>query len=347
MKQILLLFIAVFFCAESNAQNEDTLTVAQQENKSVNTYQGILKPHYWKEHNIFQHLDASLTLGTTGIGIDVSSPIGDYVNLRAGFDFMPHFHHNMTFLVEVGDDPSKSASKFARLSGLLEGLTGYKVDNGIDMVGVPTLYNFKLLVDVFPFKNNKKWHVTAGFYFGSSKIAKAYNTTEDMPSLMAVGIYNNLYDRIAAGEPIFEDTFLPYEMEEKVLNYGRMGVHVGDYSRDIYDDQGQLIHEKGKPYMMESDENGMAKASVKVNSFKPYLGIGYGGRLFKKSDEYHVAVDCGLLFWGGTPSIITHDGTDLSKDVENIIYRVGDYVDLLKGFKVFPVLNVRFTKTIF
>ena len=91
----------------------------------------------------------------------------------------------------------------------------------------------------------------------------------------------------------------------------------------------------------------MAKASVKVNSFKPYLGIGYGGRLFKKSDDYHVAVDCGLLFWGGTPSIITHDGTDLSKDVENILYRVGDYVDLLKGFKVYPVLNVRFTKTIF
>ena len=347
MKHLLLLFVAIFFCVESNAQNEDSLTVIQQDNKSMNTYQGQLKTHYWKEHNIFQHLDASLTLGTTGIGFDVSSPIGDYVNLRAGFDFMPHFHHNMTFLIEVGDDPSQSASKFARLSGLLEGLTGYKVDNGIDMVGEPTFCNFKLLVDVFPFKNNKKWHVTAGFYYGPSKIAKAYNTTEDMPSLMAVGIYNNLYDKIAAGEPIFEDTFLPYEMEEKVLNYGRMGVRVGKYSHDIYDDKGQLIHEKGKTYMMEPDENGMAKASVKVNSFKPYLGIGYGGRLIKKSDKYHVAVDCGLLFWGGTPSIITHDGTDMAKDVENILYRVGDYVDLVKGFKVYPVLNVRFTRSIF
>ena len=125
---------------------------------------------YCKEHNLFQHLDASVTLGSTGIGVDVSSPIGNYVNLRAGFDFMPHFHHDMTFEVQVGDDPTQSEPKFRRLSGLLEGLTGYKVDNKIDMVGEPTFYNFKLLADVFPLKNNKKWHITAGFYIGSSKI---------------------------------------------------------------------------------------------------------------------------------------------------------------------------------
>jgi hypothetical protein len=53
------------------------------------------------------------------------------------------------------------------------------------------------------------------------------------------------------------------------------------------------------------------------------------------------------MFWGGTPRIYTHDGTDLSKDVENIEGKVGTYVDLLKAFKVFPVLNVRITKTIF
>jgi hypothetical protein len=296
---------------------------------------------------IFNHLDASISLGTTGIGVELSSPIGNYVHLRTGFDFMPRFHHDMTFEVMVGDDPSKSQSKFNRLSGALEGLTGYKTDNKIDMIGEPTFYNFKLLVDVFPLKNNKKWHITTGFYLGPSKIAKAYNTTEDMPSLMAVSIYNNLYDKILRGEPIYDDTFLPYEIEEKFLSYGRMGIHVGDYCQDVYDANGQLLHKKGDPYMMEPDEDSMAKASVKVNGFKPYLGIGYGGRLFKNNDNYHIAVDCGVLFWGGTPSIITHDGTDLSKDVENIRFKVGDYVDLLKKFKVYPVLNVRITKSLF
>jgi hypothetical protein len=98
---------------------------------------------------------------------------------------------------------------------------------------------------------------------------------------------------------------------------------------------------------MEPDENSMCKATVKVNSFKPYLGLGYGGRLFKNNNKYRVAVDCGLLFWGGTPSIITHDGTDLAKDVDNISGKVGDYVDILKRFKAYPVISVRFTKTIF
>ena len=53
------------------------------------------------------------------------------------------------------------------------------------------------------------------------------------------------------------------------------------------------------------------------------------------------------MFWGGTPDIITHDGTHLSKDVINIGGKVGDYVDLIKGVKAFPVLNLRITRRLF
>lgn len=296
---------------------------------------------------IFKHLDASVSLGTTGIGIDVSSPIGNYVNARVGFDFMPQFHHHMHFGVQVGDDAKTSDTKFERLSGLLEGLTGFKVDNQIEMIGKPTMNNFKFLIDVFPFKNDKRFHFTAGFYYGSSQIAKAYNATEDMPSLMAVSIYNNLYKKVSNHEPIYDGNFLDPEIEDKVISYGRMAMHIGDYAQDVYDADGNLIHSKGDPYMMEPDENSMCKAKVTVNSFKPYLGVGYGGKLFKNSDKYHVAVDLGVLFWGGTPKIVTHDGTDLANDVENISGKVGDYVDLLKAFKIYPVLNVRFVRTIF
>lgn len=300
---------------------------------------------FFKEHDVFQHLDASVTLGTTGIGFDVSSPVGDYVNLRAGFDFMPHFHHNMNFGVQVGETNDKS--KFNKLATYLEELTGYKVNDYVKMIGLPTYNNVKLLVDVFPFKQNKCWHVTAGFYLGPSKIAEAYNSTEDMPSLLAVGIYNHIYPKAINEEPFItvtmdgvqqgwpDDPEIQEKLHKKFAGYGRMGMHVGNYKSD------------GTPYMMEPGEDGMVKASVKVNSFKPYLGIGYGGRLFKNSDKYHVAVDCGVLFWGGTPSIKTHDGTDLAKDVDHIGGKVGDYVDLISSFKVFPVLNVRFVKSIF
>lgn len=300
-----------------------------------------------RDYNIFQHLDASISLGTTGIGFDVSSPIGDYVNLRAGFDFVPQFHHHMHFGVQVGNDPNTSGSKFNRLSGLLSGLTGFKVDNQIEMIGKPTMKHFKLLFDIFPLRNDKRFHITAGFYLGSSQIAEAYNSTEDMPSLMAVSIYNNLYNKVSKGEPIYDNEYLDPDIEDRILYYGRMAMHIGDYSHDIYDANGNLVHAKGDSYMMEPDANSMCSAEVKVQSFKPYLGLGYGGRLFKKSDKYHVAIDCGILFWGGKPKIITHDGTDLVNDVENISGKVGDYVDLIKVFNVYPILNVRFTKAIF
>ena len=78
---------------------------------------------------------------------------------------------------------------------------------------------------------------------------------------------------------------------------------------------------------------------------------GCGGLGKKKAlasrDDQQVSFDAGMMFWGGTPSLITHDGTNLTKDVENISGKVGDWVDFLGGIKVYPVLQVRFTKTIF
>ena len=260
---------------------------------------------------------------------------------------MPHIHYKMNFEVQVGDDASKSKSKFQTLSGLLKDMTGYQVDNSIDMIGVPTYYNFNLLLDVFPFKNNKHWHFTAGFYWGNSMIGKAYNTTEDMPSLVAVGIYNNMYEKAIRKEPfvifnyngnpiaITDDPEYQDMLYDKFSEYGRMGVQLGNYVSD------------GSPYIVEPDENSMVKAEVKVNAFKPYLGFGYGGRLFKGDDRYKISFDCGAMFWGGTPSILTHDGTDLAKDVEGVKWKTGDYVRLIKGVKAFPVLNVRVTRTIF
>ena len=71
------------------------------------------------------------------------------------------------------------------------------------------------------------------------------------------------------------------------------------------------------------------------------------GRLLKNRDDLKVSFDLGAMFWGGTPDLYVHDGVNLTKDVENIGGQVGDYVDLFKVFKVYPVLQVRFTKTIF
>ncbi len=284
----------------------------------------------------FRHLDLSVTAGTTGFGIDIASPISNVVQIRAGFSFMPHISTKMHFGIESGrldDDGNWVTTNLDNMIDKLESFAGYRVDKTIDMIGIPTFYNFNLLVDVFPF-HDKHWHFTGGFYLGPSKIAKAYNTTADMPSLLAVSIYNNIYDKIVNSEPIISDYYLDPDYEDKILAYGRMGIHMGDY-------------EDGTPYFMVPGDNSMVKAKIRANSFKPYVGFGYGGRLIPKEDKFMVSFDCGAMFWGGTPEIVTHDGTNLAKDVVNIRGKVGDYVDVISKFKVYPVIDVRFTWRIF
>ena len=342
MKRFILFFLSFCLFLSANAQYVDSIgELSHPKTRYIPITQ------YWKEHGIFQHLDASLNLGTTGIGIDVSSPVTEFAQLRAGFSFMPHFDYKVNFDVQVGNNPSESASKFQSLSRVLKDITGYQVNNSVDMVGEPTYYNFHVLFDVFPFKTDRHWHFTAGFYWGNSLIGRACNTTEDMPSLVAVGIYNNMYEKALRKEPFVTITMNgnPYAFTDdpeyqdmlfdKFSGYGRMGVRIGDYTSD------------GSQYVIEPDENSMVKVTMKANSFKPYLGFGYGGRLIKDDDRYKISFDCGAMFWGGSPSIITHDGTDLVNDVNNIRGKVGDYVKLAKCFKVFPVISVRFTRSFF
>jgi len=302
---------------------------------------------------MFNHLDLGVTLGTTGIGLDAAMPVGDYVKLRTGFEVMPRFNYDMNFEVESFDGTGTSIdqSTFNRMADVLYGLTGFKVDQNVTMKGKPTMWNFKFMVDVYPFKNNKHWHFTAGFHWGPSKIAEAVNAQEDSPSLFAVGMYNHIYDVAYQDVPIIvtETTgaiFLDPTIAKNVIAMGRMGIPIGKYSHDMTDTQGN-VHKKGETYYMQPNENSMVSVDARTNSFKPYLGVGYEGRLIKGNDNYKIGFDAGLMFWGGTPSIITHDGMDLANDVEDINGKVGDYVKLIKGVKVFPVLNLRITHTIF
>ena len=336
---------------------------------------------YWKEHNILQHLDLSLTLGTTGIGIDVASPIGDMFQVRAGYEFMPRFSKNMNFDLTINGEPARAydadgnrqETTFDRLSEFMYQMTGYDVEDHVVMVGKPTINNFKFLIDVFPFKTNKHWHFTAGFYWGPSRFAYADNSAESMVSLLSAGIYNRMYEKAILDEPLFDfsgidgiDIDIPVlpDVNTKFKEFGRLGFAVGYFKHDIYgtfpedvyDTNGNLIHEQGEygvihkageRYIMEPDDDGMVRVKAESNSFKPYVGFGYGGRLVKGRDDWKISFDCGAMFWGGTPSLYNHEGVDLANDVERIGGQVGDYVDLFKAFKVYPVLSLRITKTIF
>lgn len=351
---------------------------------------------YWKEHNILQHLDVSLTAGTTGIGFDVASPVTEWAQVRAGYEFMPRFTKRMKFDLTIGGRPARSydadgnrqETTFDKMSEFLYQFTGYDVDDHVDMIGKPTINNFKFLIDVFPFKQNRHWHFTAGFYWGPSQFAYAENAIESSVSLVSVGIYNGMYEKAINDEPLFDlesmgysgATFSPEYQDKlyaKMKEFGRLGFAVGEFNAPFgisykdgkyheisaehysYDESGKIVFDAetreaykmlyapGDAYIVEPDDRGVVSVSAKSNSFKPYLGFGYSGRLVKGRDDWKVSFDCGAMFWGGTPDVYVNDGINLTKDIKNVKGQVGTYVDIFKAFKVYPVLSFRITKTIF
>jgi hypothetical protein len=389
MKRLVGMLVLASFGLSAFAQTDSVKTTSSTLNalEEVNHSSYIPVFKYWKENNIFQHLDVSVTMGTTGIGIDVASPVTDWAQLRLGYEFMPRFTKAMGFDLTINGQPARSydedgnrqETRFDKLKNFMYSFTGYDIDDHVEMIGKPTLNNFKFLVDVFPFKDNKKWknlHFTAGFYWGPSKFAEAVNSTEAMVSLVSAGIYNKMYESAKSGDPFlikFDPEMFPtlsgagIEMNEKVrakfLELGDIGFVVGYFSHDITDSEGNVIvskmteDNKPRPYIVSPDEDGMVRVSANSNSFKPYLGFGYGGNLLKKRDDWKISFDCGAMFWGGTPNLVVYHGLKVSNiayrdvslidDVENIDGQVGKYVDLFKAFKVYPVLSLRITKRIF
>lgn len=52
----------------------------------------------------FKNLDAGITVGTTGIGVELTSHLSSSWDVRAGFTMEPRIDVNMNFHVQVGDE---------------------------------------------------------------------------------------------------------------------------------------------------------------------------------------------------------------------------------------------------
>lgn len=337
------------------------------------------------------HIDLSVDAGTTGIGFDVGMPVNDYIHIRAGASFMPHHKRHMSFGIDMSTDPAYETFfrdndiditddmklTFDDLTNTLQQVTGQEINTDINTIGEPTFNNFKFMVDIFPFKENKHWSFTVGFFWGSGNIAKVYNTATDMTSLMGITIYNNMYRDAWSETPILEynnySIYMPANFTEKIRYSGEMGIVVGEYSHDVYAKEdvywdytsydpvtgdviyqkgdlryakGDLIHKKGDVYRITPNGDNMFKAKVNTNRFRPFLGAGYTTYL-TKDKRTMISLNAGAIFWGGKPNIIMHDGTNVLKDLQNIRGKFGDYADDYSKLTVYPVVNLRITRRLF
>lgn len=298
-----------------------------------------------KEKGVGTSLDAGISLGDMGIGLEVSTPVTKWTNVRVGVDWVPKFHAPLKFNLNtyVSGMPT---GNFNHVADLVYNMTGIEIDETVNMRGTGSMINFKFLVDVFPVPSNRHWHITAGFYAGTSMFAKAVNTYDEKPTLVGLNIYNRAYEYFTNVKDIFNvplgggaymDPDLVEKLQARFEKYGHMGIHIGDFK-------------DGTPYIMEPAPDGTISARAYINHVKPYIGAGYSTTLDKNS-RWYFGVDLGMLIWGGVPKVINHDyvtGTDINftKDLVNIRGKVGDYVKVFKAFPVYPVVAIKISYNI-
>lgn len=391
-----LIFFAEAFClplAFSHAQTTVFDSLSHHNISAQSTVERMIPESKPQDKLLFSHLDAALTVGTTGIGFDLAMPINEQLYARAGFSFMPPIHYPMTFNLTVEQqanaqpgDNNITGSRFDRMADIMYQFTGQHIDPDVKMIGKPNYYNFKLLFDFYPWKD-KKWFATAGFYWGNKCIAKAENDYDEFTTLFSVNMFNNMQDKVADAHadlvnfnnkvPMFEFQGAIIEMPEEIVNrvnnFGRVGFRLGDS-------------------FVTPDQNNRVTAEAHANSFKPYIGIGWGDNAVRGDKKWAFSIQLGCLFWGGAPNVYTQEEyyhqvpyqdyfstkreyindptrmevaqliaqdkwSTLTVNVpdkrtvdlceKNVKGHVGDYIDIAKNLKLFPVLNIRFARRIF
>lgn len=328
-----------------------------------------------KSNSAFSHLDISLTAGSTGVGVDFSTPISSWLSVRAGASTTPRINMPSTYKLQVGDQPEKQKydkngnpiqTRFQKMADLMYQITGSNIDQKIRINRNPVFDNIKLLFDIHPLRN-KSWHATVGFYYGSSNLFHCENDIRECTSLTGVSMYNNLHRMAMNNEPISignDDVYLNSTIVSYFKLYGKMGVNMGNFVNDILDEEGNIIHPKGSIFLLEPNADNLIIADGRINRFRPYIGVGYSGKMIKDNDHWRIGVECGVMSLGSHPTVTTsrkeqtttYDSAtytytttsqyyeiDLTRDLTNLPSSVSHQVNLIRHLSVFPVAELRLT----
>lgn len=284
--------------------------------------------------------EVAATAGTTGVGVDVSMRLNEHLGVRAGMSYMPEVKYRLplTFALQEGfehklteEERKNYREKQKEMMQALNDFTGMQFDNQVNVHMIPTLWQGKLLIDWHPLRN-KSWFVSAGFYFGPSMVGKAYNYDEDTAFLLTLNGYNAIWQHVVNEEPVIQvgDQFVEFSpaVNKRIKNLGHASFYIGPKKDGTY-------------YHATPTPEGTVHSECYVNRFRPYLGFGHR-RAIGQSGRCTLGVECGAIFWGGTPDVITHDGVNLTHDMERIVKgNLRHLVEGIAALKVYPVIEVR------
>ena len=335
------------------------------------------------QKGILNHMDVGVTAGSMGFGIDLAVPVTDYVRVRAGYSYMPRFTIRSNFPIETSS--GGSIQEFlGKKDKINDALVQYNIDinqpefkeykealdqfqnlepkDYVTMGFKPHLHQFRFLVDILPFKNNKHWSFTTGFFVGSSNLAEACNMPEETQLLLAVNAYNSFYTDYLYNGRSFAGHGEIAPLTDIFTRNGIAGFPIGYFA-------------DGDKAMMVPSKDGTARAEMNVNPVRPYFGFGYNTDL-SRDGKWKLAVDAGVMILGkphvyvnnvykidtnsidvdnecydiirpneeGTDYVIDQPlpyAIDLVRDMYNMPSgKVRDMVNTISKFKVYPNLSV-------
>lgn len=118
--------------------------------------------------DVANRIGIGVGVGTEGIGIDVATPLGKYVQARVGLNIMPNISINTT----------------ASVSGTVRN-ESYEGD--LDVKGEIGRTTVDLKLDCYPFPSSSSFFVTAGLSFGGGKLLKVSGHSAEYAALVAQG----------------------------------------------------------------------------------------------------------------------------------------------------------------
>lgn len=291
-------------------------------------------------------------------------PTGNNFSFMVDFKPAKNWHVTVGFLYGTSEFAKgiNSMSDAATLVGV--GMYNHLHDNlmGINLPSSLSDEMYNRMIESRDSYGDKPW-ITIGDMDLSIDPEMSDDEVREYSNKVTTALVNGMFD----GGITSEDLDWTLNNLNKLRNNGRAGVYIGKYTHSTYerdsngeikkDENGNPVYKrdaagnemrKGYPYVMIPGEDATARVSIRTNRFKPYLGFGYGKEIGGKHiSGLKLSFDAGVLFWGGSPKVIMHDGTDLVHDVEGIQHKIGDYVRSISSLKVYPVLNLRITKRLF
>ena len=259
------------------------------------------------DNGYFNHIDGAFTAGTTGLGFDLAFPLKNWGRLRVGGVWRPRGHYSDTYVVHM-DKPEY----WGQFSAFVSTFVGVKPEKYIEMEGKSSMNHFKMLVDIFPIKNHRNFHVTVGFFWGTS------NFNEDI-DLSFIGI------NVKSGDA----QEIKQKLYDKLIEMGEVSIPLGERT-----------DENGETHVVNAtiNDKDVIEVNATVNRFKPYIGAGYEIPI-TKDKRTTIGVDAGILIWGGKPKVKAFEG------LSNVTgQNTPGYLRSADKYPVYPEVSIRISQ---